>query len=48
MGENSNLETEAIRQLAKDFFEQIWNQGDESAIDRFISVDTVFIFASMM
>ena len=33
--------TEAIRQLAKDFFEQIWNQGDESAIDRFISVNTV-------
>jgi len=34
---NSN---EEIRQIAKDFFEQIWNQGDESAIDRFISPDT--------
>jgi predicted ester cyclase len=36
---NNNNET--IRQIAKDFFEQIWNQGDESAIDRFISVNTV-------
>jgi steroid delta-isomerase-like uncharacterized protein len=32
---------EVIRQIAKDFFEQIWNQGDESAIDRFISENTV-------
>ena len=33
--------TEINRQLAYDFFEQIWNQGDEAAIDRFISVNTV-------
>ena len=38
--ENKN-QNEVIRQIAKDFFEQIWNQGDESAIDRFISADTV-------
>ncbi len=25
------------KELARQFFEQIWNQGDESAIDRFIS-----------
>jgi len=30
---------EANRELARQFFEQIWNQGDESAIDRFIAVD---------
>lgn len=24
------------KELARQFFEQIWNQGDESAIDRFI------------
>jgi len=28
---------EINRELAKQFFEQIWNQGDESAIDRFIA-----------
>ena len=27
------------KQLAKNFFEQIWNQGDKSAIDRFIAED---------
>ena len=31
---------EEIRQIAKDFFEEIWNKGDESAIDKFISVNT--------
>ena len=30
---------EANKELAKQFFEQIWNQGDESAIDRFIAED---------
>ena len=25
------------KELARQFFEQIWNQGDESAIDRFIA-----------
>lgn len=29
-----------LKQCARDFFEQIWNQKDESAIDRFI-VDNV-------
>jgi hypothetical protein len=27
------------RKLARDFFEQIWNQCDESAIDRYIAED---------
>ena len=30
---------EENRQAAADFFEQIWNQKDESAIDRFIALD---------
>ena len=30
---------EENKKLARDFFEQIWNQGDESAIDRFIAED---------
>jgi predicted ester cyclase len=30
---------EENRQAAADFFEQIWNQRDESAIDRFIALD---------
>jgi steroid delta-isomerase-like uncharacterized protein len=30
---------EANKELARQFFEQIWNQGDESAIDRFIAED---------
>lgn len=34
-------ENEEIRQIARDFFEEIWNKGDESAIDKYISVDTV-------
>ena len=40
-GDNPTSANEVIRQIAKDFFEQIWNQGDESAIDRFISENTV-------
>jgi len=28
---------EKNKELARQFFEQIWNQGDESAIDRFIA-----------
>ena len=31
----ANLEEN--KELAREFFEQIWNQGDESAIDRFIA-----------
>jgi predicted ester cyclase len=30
---------EKNRHLARDFFEQIWNQGDDSIIDRFIAED---------
>lgn len=30
---------EELKQIAWDFFDQIWNQGDESAIDRFIAED---------
>jgi steroid delta-isomerase-like uncharacterized protein len=28
-----------LKKVAQDFFDQIWNQGDESAIDRFIAED---------
>jgi steroid delta-isomerase-like uncharacterized protein len=28
---------EENKKIARDFFEQIWNQGDEGAIDRFIA-----------
>ena len=28
-----------LKKIAQDFFDQIWNQGDESAIDRFIAED---------
>jgi steroid delta-isomerase-like uncharacterized protein len=38
----SNAEDrEEIRQIARDFFEQIWNQGDPNAIDKFISPNTI-------
>ena len=30
---------EKNKELARQFFEQIWNKGDESAIDRFIAED---------
>lgn len=30
---------ETNKQLARAFFEEIWNQGDESAIDRYIPLD---------
>ncbi len=30
------MSIESNKQAARDFFEQIWNQKDESAIDRFI------------
>ena len=33
------VDLEANKELARQFFEQIWNQGDESAIDRFIAED---------
>ncbi len=35
------MNNEKNRKLAFDFFEEIWNQGDESAIDRFLSEHTV-------
>ena len=38
---NSAEKREEIRQIARDFFEEIWNQGNESAIDKFISENTV-------
>ncbi len=37
VGFMANLEEN--KELARQFFEQIWNQGDESAIDRFIAED---------
>lgn len=33
------MSIESNKQAARDFFEQIWNQKDESAIDRFIPED---------
>lgn len=29
--------SDELKQIALDFFDQIWNRGDESAIDRFIA-----------
>ncbi len=37
VGLMANLEEN--KELARQFFEQIWNQGDESAIDRYIAED---------
>lgn len=31
------MSTEANKQIIRDFFAQVWNQGDEVAIDRFIA-----------
>jgi steroid delta-isomerase-like uncharacterized protein len=31
--------SEANKELARRFFEEIWNQGDETAIDRYIPLD---------
>lgn len=31
------MSTESNKQLIRDFFDQVWNQGDESAIARFIA-----------
>jgi steroid delta-isomerase-like uncharacterized protein len=31
---------DALKAIALDFFDQIWNQKDESAIDRFLSENT--------
>lgn len=36
-----SAQSDANKELAKAFFEEIWNKGDESAIDRFVSEDTV-------
>ena len=33
------MSAEENKRIAKEFFERIWNQGDESAIDEFIPVD---------
>ena len=32
-------DTAALHELARRFFEEVWNQGDESAIDRYIAED---------
>ena len=29
------MSTEANKQIIRDFFDQVWNRGDESAIARF-------------
>lgn len=31
----------SLKMVALDFFQQIWNDGDESAIDRFIAEDAI-------
>lgn len=33
------MSTEANKAIIRDFFDQVWNQGDEAAIDRFIAAD---------
>lgn len=33
------MSTEMNRELARRFFDEVWNQGDETAIDRFIAAD---------
>ncbi|MBA2597454.1 MAG: ester cyclase [Chloroflexia bacterium] len=33
------MSTEANKTLIREFFEQVWNQADEAAIDRFIAED---------
>lgn len=39
MAEVSQAEANKNKQLARQFFEEIWNTGDESAIDRYIAAD---------
>jgi steroid delta-isomerase-like uncharacterized protein len=36
---SAESQAETNKQLARAFFEEIWNQGDESAIDRYIPLD---------
>jgi len=33
------MSAEANKTLARRFFEEVWNQGDESAIDRYVAAD---------
>jgi steroid delta-isomerase-like uncharacterized protein len=33
------VSTDANKQLIRDFFDQVWNQGNEAAIDHFIAED---------
>ncbi|MDF3043762.1 MAG: SnoaL-like polyketide cyclase, partial [Thermomicrobiales bacterium] len=33
------MSTEGNKALIREFFEQVWNQGNEEAIDRFIAED---------
>ena len=35
------MSTEANKAIIRDFFDQVWNQGDEAAIDRFIAEDAI-------
>lgn len=34
-------EEQRNKQIARSFFEEVWNRGDESAIDRFIADDAI-------
>ncbi len=34
---SGTTDTAALHELARRFFEEVWNQGDESAIDRYIA-----------
>lgn len=36
---SAESQAETNKRLARAFFEEIWNQGDESAIDRYIPLD---------
>ena len=33
------MSTDANKAIIRDFFDQVWNQGDEAAIDRFVAAD---------
>lgn len=33
------MSAEANKELARRFFEEVWNQGDEAAIDRYVAAD---------
>src|SRR3954447_12141858 len=35
------MSTDELRDLARRFFQEVWNDGDEAAIDRYIAADAL-------